>query len=174
MRSFTSLTIISPVAFIIAFLGFFLTFTDINCNGEKIDSVSGFEFVKGYSAEENDDSVENEKYNPNLFLLIAFVIGFSGFIFYFIKKLGTNYKLLTLMAIIAFACMLLFMVELKDSISSVDPEENLNKQTYVDLDAEMKFGYWLVTGCFLLAAVWNWMKWKSIDIKSEESEIEIV
>ncbi len=173
-KSFTSIGFFSPAAFIIAFIGFFLTFTDINCNGQKIDSVTGFEFVKGYSSD-NDfgdvDETSSEKYNPNIFLLIAFVIAAAGAGFYFIKQLRLNYKIMTLIAIIGFISMILFMIDLKDKIASVDPEKNLNTETYVSLEAEMKFGFWLVTLCFLLAAVWNWLKGKEKALGSGQVEI---
>jgi len=161
IKKFTGISMFSPAAFIVALLGFFMTFTDINCNGQKIDSVSGFEFVKGYSSDLDDGKSEDEtiteKYNPNIFVSLAFLIAILGIVFYFIKKVRVNYKLVAMMATIAFICMILFMIDLKNKISSIDPENNLNTDTYVNLEAEMKFGYWLVTLCFLLAAAWNWV-----------------
>ena len=174
-NSFTQMKFFSPAAFIIAFLGFFLTFTDINCNGTTIDSVTGFEFVKGYSADlDTGDgaTTEGEKYNPNLFLLLAMISALSGIIFYFVKKLRVNYRLNAVVGLVGFICLILFMIDLQNKINSIDPEKNLSTETFVDLKAEMKIGFWLVTLSFLLAAAWNWMKLKEPE-SSETDEIFI-
>jgi hypothetical protein len=169
-NNFTQMKLFSPAAFIIAFLGFFLTFTDINCNGTTIDSVTGFEFVKGYSADldSGDTATEGEKYNPDLFLVLAMLSALAGIVFYFIKKLRINYRLNAVVGLVGFICLILFMIEMQNTINSIDPEKNLSTETFVDLQAEMKIGFWLVTISFLLAAAWNWMKLKEPDASEKE------
>jgi len=41
-------SILSPTGGLIAFLGFFLTFTEINCNGKTLDTITGIELSTGY------------------------------------------------------------------------------------------------------------------------------
>ena len=86
--AYKQFTFLSPVTFIIALAGFFLTFTEINCNGQQLDTIKGIELVTGYEQELDfnlgeDNSAEEkkvEKYDPNIFALNAFIAAIIGLV----------------------------------------------------------------------------------------------
>ncbi len=160
-NTITGFTLLSPGAFFIALMGFFLTFTDINCNGQKLDSVSGIELVTGYKQElgidKSAETPETERYDPNIFALNAFIAALLGIIIFAIKKFRTNYALTTLVAVIGFVCMLMLMIDLKTKLANAQ-KNNSTLNIDLNIEFEMKIGYWIVTACFLLAAAWNFLK----------------
>lgn len=61
---YKTFSFLSPVTFILAFAGFFLTFTEVNCNGQQLDTIKGIELVTGYEQDlniVNNDSTENKE-----------------------------------------------------------------------------------------------------------------
>lgn len=174
-------TFLSPVTFLIAFAGFFLTFTEINCNGQQLDTITGYELVTGYKQELDFNLGEVaaeqknvEKYDPNIFALNAFIAAIIGLILMSVKKLRNNFKLVAIIAIIGFVCLIAMMIDLKSKISHAqnNPDSTLNID--LDLDFKMKIGYWLVTASFFIAAMWNILMAKNAsktiepDISDEE------
>ena len=163
---YKTFSFLSPVTFIIAFAGFFLTFTEVNCNGQQLDTIKGIELVTGYEQDlniVNNDATENkaekkaERYDPNIFALNAFIAAIIGLILMAVKKLRTNYKLVSIIATIGFICLIAMMVDLKSKIADAQNDSGSKLNIDLNIDFKMKFGYWLVTASFFVAALWNAM-----------------
>lgn len=173
-KQVTSFPWISPLTFLVALLGFFLVFTDVNCNGTKLDSITGIELVRGYKqdldiSKETSESVEPERYDPNIFALNAFLAALIGIALFIIKKTRDNYTLTAIVALIGLICMLMLMLDLKTKIANAQ-KGNSTLNIDLNIEFEMKLGYWLVTFCFLVAAYWNFMKLRTVKKQSKLSE----
>lgn len=174
--AYKQFTFLSPVTFIIALAGFFLTFTEINCNGQQLDTIKGIELVTGYEQEldfnlgEGNSAEEKkvEKYDPNIFALNAFIAAIIGLVLMAVKKLRTNYKLVAVIALIGFVCLIAMMVDLKTKIADAQNKQDSTLNIDLNIDFKMKFGFWLVTASFFIAAVWNILMARD---KSKQPEI---
>ncbi len=151
----------SPISLLIAFFGFFLPFTDINCNEQKLDTINGIELVTGYKQDfDITNSGENEKttmerYDPNIFALNAFIAAIMGIFLFVVKKFRSGYVLQAIISAIGFICMIGLMVNLKSKLAEAQNGGNGKLNFDLNLEFEMKFGYWLVTVCFLIATIVN-------------------
>ena len=153
--------LISPFSLLIAFFGFFLPFTDINCNGQTLDTIDGFELVTGYrqdfdiSGSGEEKTTEMERYDPNIFALNAFIATIMGIFLFAVKKFRTGYLLQAIISGIGFICMLGLMIDLKSKLSNAQNGGGGKLNLDLNLEFEMKIGYWLVTICFLIATIIN-------------------
>ena len=162
---------LSPVTFVIALAGFFLTFTEINCNGQQLDTITGIELVTGYEQDldivKNDTAVENKadvtKYDPNIFALNAFLAAIIGIILMLFKKLRENFILVAIIASIGFICLMAMMIDLKSKIANAQNDSESTINLNLNIDFEMKFGFWLVSLSFLVAAIWNIIQWRILN-----------
>lgn len=116
--------------------------------------------------EANDSKTEITRYDPNIFALNAFLASIIGIVLYIIKKMRNNFQLTAIIGAVGFICMLGLMFDLKTKIANAQK----NDSTYnfdLNIEFEMKIGYWLVTLCFLIATVFNF--WRS---RKKKNEIE--
>ncbi len=157
----TPLKLFSPISLLIAFFGFFLPFTDINCNDTKLDTINGIELVRGYTQDfditssNNNENKQIERYDPNIFALNAMLAALMGLVIFIIKKFRTAYALQAIVSIIGFVFMLGLMIDLKSKLAQAQNGGNSKLNFSLNLQFEMRFGYWLVTCCFLVAAIAN-------------------
>ncbi len=152
---------ISPISLLIAFFGFFLPFTDINCNEQKLDTINGIELVTGYKQDFDitnsgeGETTKMERYDPNIFALNAMIASILGIFLFLIKKFRSGYILQALISAIGFICMIGLMINLKSSLADAQSNGEGKLNFDLNLEFEMKFGYWLVTVCFLVATIIN-------------------
>jgi len=151
----------SPISLLIAFFGFFLPFTDINCNEQKLDTINGIELVTGYKQDfditnSGEEAKTNmERYDPNIFALNAFIASIMGIFLFVVKKFRSGYLLQAIISGIGLICMFGLMIDLKSKLADAQNGGNGKLNFDLNLEFEMKFGYWLVTTCFLLATIIN-------------------
>ena len=161
-KQVTSFPWISPLTFLVALLGFFLVFTDVNCNGTKLDSITGIELVRGYK-QDLDISKENERecgagtYDPNIFALNAFWQVDRNCVVYHQKRAIIIHSLP--LSLIGFDGMLMLMLDLKTKDRGRYAEPG-NSTLNIDLNIEFEIEVGILAGYFLLlvAAYWNFMK----------------
>ena len=152
---------LSPFSLLIAFFGFFLPFTDINCNEQKLDTINGIELVTGYKQDFDitnsgkEETAKMERYDPNIFALNAMLASIMGIFLFLVKKFRTGYVLQAIISAIGFICMLGLMINLKSKLAEAQNGGNGKLNFDLNLEFEMKFGYWLVTACFLIATIIN-------------------
>lgn len=160
---------ISPVGSLIALLGFFLVFTEINCNGKSLDTITGIELATGYqqdidlvqsdTAEEQEK--ETERYDPNIFALNALLAALLGIILFALPKMRDQHLLHAIVAGIGFASMIGLMVNLKSELMQAQNDSGSTVNIDLDLTFEMKPGFWLVTACFLITLVADIMLYRA-------------
>ncbi len=153
--TFTLPSVSSLAPFVLAVLGFFMLFTDINCNGESIARFTGFDLVTG-NGEILDPAEGDERNEPNIWAIIALTAGLAGVVLYTVLKAGQRRKSLLLAGITGVAAMIALYYDIQTSIQSDndtgnDPDFDIN----VDIHADMKFGFWFVLACFVLAVLLN-------------------
>lgn len=172
-------SLLSPAGSLIALAGFFLIFMDINCNGTKLDSVTGIELVTGYEQDFDLTGTETkeayiEKYDPNIFALNGFIAAILGLILFIVKRWRNNFQLAAVIGAIGFICMLGLMIDLKSKIAKAQEKDSILNFN-LNIEFEMKFGYWLVTLCFLIVTIVNimaaWKERKKVDEKNIETEL---
>lgn len=140
--------------FILAILGFFMVFTEINCNGEQLASLTGMDLVTG--SEGITD--EEERSDPNIWAIIALSAAVIGILVWLFTSFRTQVLSLLAAGVIGLASMIVLYYDLKrDAKSEVEnstqDEEGFNMDMDIEVDVEMKFGYWFVVFCFAIAAV---------------------
>ena len=125
------------------------------------DNINGIELVTGYK---QDFDITNsgegqktnmERYDPNIFALNAFIASIIGIFLFVVKKFRSGYLLQAIISGIGFICMLGLMIDLKSKLADAQNGGNGKLNFDLNLEFEMKFGYWLVTACFLVATIIN-------------------
>lgn len=163
-EQYRSFKLLSPAGCIIALLGFFLTFTEINCNGTTLDTITGVELATGYRpdidlTESNDEpETKQEKYDPNVFALNAWIAAMLGLALFLIPKMRDQHALHLIIALIGFGCMIGLMFNLKSALNDAKSSGGV---VNVDLPItfDMQPGYWIVTASFFLTLVADIVLW---------------
>lgn len=120
----------SAIAFAIGILLFLLPFIDIKCNNMSIQKVSGVQLATGFNIKAgSDDSFlgkmdkidtgakKAENKDPNIYALIALLLGVVGLILSFVKaKAAINGSLLT--GALAAAALIVLMIDVKSKVKS--------------------------------------------------------
>jgi hypothetical protein len=152
---------ISPLSFLTALLAFMLTFTEISCNGKQIDTISGIELVRGYEQDfditqsNNDVEKKVERSDPNIFALNAFIAGVLGLLLFLLKKMRNNYQLIAIVALIGFGCLIAMMINLQSEMTRAQNDSGGKVNIDLNIEVNMKIGFWLALASFFIAAVWN-------------------
>jgi len=163
--SYRKYTLISPLSFLVAVLAFLLTFTEINCNGQQLDTITGIELVRGYeqdidiATENNDAAKKVERSDPNIFALNALIAGILGIVLFALKKMRNNYQLIGIIAVIGFGCLIGMMIDLQSKMTTAQNESGGKLNIDLNVEIKMKIGFWLAVISFFIAAVWNFMLW---------------
>ena len=159
---------ISPAGCILALAGFFLVFTDVNCNGKTLDTITGIEMATGYQPEidlvEGDDNEEQqkdtEKYDPNIFALNALMAAIIGIILFAIPGMRKQHALHAIVAAIGFVSMLLLYFNLQSEIKKAQSGENSTLNLNLNITFDMQPAYWLVMLCFLITLIADILLWR--------------
>lgn len=120
----------STVAFAIGILLFLLPFIDIKCNNMSIQKVSGVQLATGFNIKSgSDDSFlgkmdkidtgakKTENKEPNIYALIALLLGIVGLVLSFVKaKAAISGSLLT--GALAAVALIVLMVDVKSKVKS--------------------------------------------------------
>lgn len=154
---------ISPAGCIIALCGFFLVFTEVNCNGKTLDTITGIELATGYQpdidlvtsddGQEAQEDKEQEKYDPNIFALNALLAAGIGIILFLIPGMRKQYALHAIVAAIGFASMIGLYLNLQSELKKASGGSESTINFSLDLRFDMQPAYWLVTGCFLITLI---------------------
>ena len=161
-------SILSPTGCLIAFLGFFLTFTEINCNGKTLDTITGIELATGYQqdidiVQSDDQSTEKQKperYDPNIFALNGILAAIIGLVLFLIPAMRKQYALHAIVAGIGFVSMIGLMINLKSELAKARSGDSGIVNINLDLSFDMQPGYWLVTAAFLVTLVVDVVMWR--------------
>lgn len=145
--------------FVLAILGFFMVFTEINCNGEQLASLTGMDLVTG--SEGITD--EEERSAPNIWAIISLSAAVIGIIAWLLTPFRTQTFSLIAAGVIGLASMVVLYYDLKGDArdeleNSTKDEDGFNMDMDLDVDVEMKFGYWFVVICFAIALVINGLR----------------
>lgn len=157
-------TFISPLAFLVAIIAFFFTFTEIDCNGQQLDTISGIELVTGYEQDfdilgsETNTDTKKERYDPNIFALNAMLAAVLGLLLHAFKKMRANYQLLGLLGAVGLICLIAMMIDLKTKLVSAQNDSGGKLNIDLNISIKMKFGYWLAVISFAAATAWNFMQ----------------
>jgi hypothetical protein len=140
----------------IAFL-FFLPFCDIKCGSETIKTVSGIDLMIGtdikqsnvnpfnLSYEERDDNHNNnDKIEPNIFIIVAFLSSIIGIIFLLFNK-NIQFKVSFVTGIVGLISLFAFMIQIGNNLSG-------------QVSVEYKFPFWITMMFFLIAITLSYMK----------------
>ena len=141
--------------FILAVLGFFMVFTDINCNDDSIARFTGYDLVtgNGEKLELEDEGKDNE---PNIWAILALTAGIAGIVLSTVLKDSNRRTGLLLTGLTGVAGMIALYFDIQSSIKTDNKESNSNNLDIdIDIQADMKFGYWFVLGCYVLAVMLN-------------------
>lgn len=155
---YRSIRLISPAGCVIAFLGFFLTFTEINCNGKTLDTISGVELATGYSpdidlTESTEPEEKAERYDPNIFALNAWIAALLGIILFAIPKMRDQYTLHAIVAAVGVVCMVGLMINLKRALMEAKSSGGGVVNIDLPITFDMQPGYWIVSVAFLITLV---------------------
>lgn len=164
---------ISPAGCLIAFVGFFLVFTEVTCNGKQIDTITGVELATGYSADvdlvQNDSNTEietqNEKGDPNIFALNAWIAALLGLILFIIPRMRDQHLLHALTAAIGLGCMIGLMINLQSELIKAKNKNDAVVNIDLDLQFNMQPGFWLVTLAFLVTLIADIMQLRAARAK---------
>lgn len=161
-RNVSLLKWVSPTGCLLALIGFSLVFTDLNCNGKKLDSITGYELVRGYqpdfdiAKEETQElTTETERYNPNLFAVNALIAAILSIVLFIIRGLRKQYLIHTIMSGIGFVSMFGLMINLQQGLKSATSGKNSIVNFNLNLQFDMQIGFWLVTLLFGIATTAN-------------------
>ncbi|MEZ5013408.1 MAG: hypothetical protein R2794_03890 [Chitinophagales bacterium] len=161
-----SRSFLSPASFVIAALAFFLSFADINCNGTKWISVSGMELATGFATNDEPSSENNiektEKFDPNVYAINAWLAAILGTVFYFFRKLRNNYMLITIIGFIGFICLILLYFDLRSGVVDANGKDTDDSQFNIQLELEMKLGYFLALAGLFAGTMWNFLQWRTM------------
>lgn len=172
---------IIPVAFALIIILFFFSFCDFKCNGMKVASLSGINFVTGSHIKVNDGAGlldnnsfgslndnrgnkaedKNEKIDPNIWAILAFLSAIGG-VAVFYKKLRNESFIGTAAGIIGFVSLLLLRQAIKRKI-----EQQGGGMVQIEID--FVFAYWVSILAFLVAGGISYLrmkKGKEVDINS--------
>lgn len=165
MTSYTSnifLKWVSPTGCLLALLGFFLVFTDLNCNGKTLDSITGFELVRGYKpdldivADKTDEQpTETERLRPNVFAVNAMISAIFGIILFLMRAMRKQYLTQSLITGIGFVSQAALMINLKSGLKNAASENDSILNTNFELTFDMQAGYWIVLILLGLATMAN-------------------
>ena len=163
-------SILSPAGSLIAFIGFFLTFTEINCNGKTLDTITGLELATGYQEDidllqsGNTDTEKKgiERYDPNIFALNGILAAIIGLILFLLPGMRKQYALHAIVAAIGFASMIGLMINLKTELAKARSGDQGVVNINLDLTFDMQPGYWLVTSAFLVTLVSDILLWRKV------------
>lgn len=154
MTTATSSTLLkwfSPTGCLLALLGFFLVFTDLNCNGKTLDSITGFELVRGYKpdldivADQADEQPnETERYRPNVFALNAMISAIFGILLFLMRAMRKQYLTQSLITGIGFFSQVALMINLKSGLKNAISDKDSIINTNFELTFDMQAGYWIV------------------------------
>lgn len=138
---------LSPAAFVLAFICFFLPFVTFSCRGQEIATFSGLQLATGTTIEKHQvfGASESERVNPEPLAVVALLAVLAGAGVSFIKgKKGT-------MGSVALA--VLGVIVLAALKSKLDGEAL--RQAHGAVQVNLEVGYYM-TLVFLAAAVgWN-------------------
>ena len=135
-----------------------MVFTEINCNGEELASLTGMDLVTG--SESIGDEEENS--DANIWAILALASAAIGIIVYFAAKSPLNFNLILAAAVIGLASMVALYFDIKQQAdnemkSESDDGDGFNLDTDLSIDVEMKFGYWFVLICFIATILVQFM-----------------
>lgn len=146
---------LSASPFILIILGFFMVFTEINCNGETLTKLTGYDLVTGVN--DDLDAADDGETEPSIWAIVSLIAAASGILFLAIRNEKKRLIAFVAMGIIGLTSMILLYNELHQGINAKMDENDSNATLNVDMSmvVEMKFGYWFVLGLFTLTTVWN-------------------
>lgn len=156
---------LSPTGCLIALAGFFLVFTEVNCNGKTLDTITGIELATGYSpdidlvqsddpeAESTEKEKEKEKYDPNIFALNGILAALIGLVLFLIPGMRKQHLLHLVVVAIGFVSLIGLMINLKSELAKATNGKDSIVNLNLDLTFDMQFGYWLVTACFAISII---------------------
>ncbi|HRX22854.1 MAG TPA: hypothetical protein P5512_01835 [Chitinophagales bacterium] len=145
----------SALPFLAAILGFFLVFTEVDCNGTTMISMSGYDLVTG--DRQDPDTGTKEQEDPNIWAIISLGAAALGLILFGITKRRFRWWSMAAMGLIGLLAMWQLHRDVEQSIHAGLDAKSDGDKVDMDLDIGIHFriGYWIVLGCFGLATLWN-------------------
>lgn len=146
---------LSASPFILIILGFFMVFTEINCNGETLTKLTGYDLVTGVN--DDLDAADSGDTEPSIWAIVALAAAVLGIGFLLIRNEKARLLSFIFIGLIGLFSMFMLFNELHQGIDAKLDENDSNASLNVDMSmvVDMKFGYWFVVGLFTLATTWN-------------------
>lgn len=132
---------ILKIVLIVALLCFLLPYVMVSCDGDDMGTYSGVELATGHTFD--DSELDDDDYNPNAFVLIAFIMGVVALVIVFVHKSGgASIALCSAVAIIA---LIIFRATF---ISYYGLEEN---KEYIEIN--WRWGFFATIICYITSFV---------------------
>lgn len=154
---------LSPAAFAVIIICFFLPFVSITCGGQSVMTLTGIKLITGaeYKAQNMfdqqtmmDDTMgmkkEQENIDPQPMALLALLMAVAGAGLSFIRK-----KMTAIICAVVSVLGAVFLLLLKASLDGDIPSE-----AEMVVSIEYQFGYWLALLLFIAEAVLQWLSYK--------------
>jgi hypothetical protein len=160
----------SSVAFAVALLLFFLPFVEFKCNATPLYEAKGIELVTGFTVKEDKDTKAiddngNERQEPNVFAVIAFILGILGLILSFM-----NFKSRPLISavtgMLAAVCLLALLIQVTSDVGKWNTAGKTNRDDNLFTDmaktiritAQFTAWFYLSLVSFLAAAFFSYRR----------------
>jgi hypothetical protein len=144
---------IPTISFGAVILLFFLSFCDLQCSGQKIASVSGFNLVTGksFSAPQPGGGLDSaQRLKPNFFAIMALGMAICGLVVYVNKLPNESFWGMAVGAGGAFSLLVMRTLLLA----------KINGQSMGMVSLHFKFPFWLAIMCFIAAGGLSFLRWK--------------
>lgn len=157
----------SPAIYGLVLICFFLPFTHISCQGEKVATFTGIQLVTGTTIEQTEmfsERKKTEKIDPEPLAILVLCSAVAGLGFSFLKGKGS-----TLASAIVGGAGLIFLLLLKAKI-----DNEVLKEGKGVLRVEYGTGFWMILLLFLFAICLNGFLFSQLKKEDEGQETLII
>lgn len=132
---------ILKIALIVALVCFLLPYVMVSCDGCEMGTYSGVELATGHSFD--DGEVDDDDFNANAFVIIAFIMGVVALIIAFVRKSGG--APVAICSAVAIIALIIFRITF---ISYYGLEED---KDYIEIN--LRWGFFATIICYITSIV---------------------